>query len=114
MLKRLLQHFLPRASDGLANGQAHNGRTNGTSTTLPQATTALTNDSYTERVSAWASQAHLSKDEQLREWERLMEENFLVPIKTDPAKTDQLAFLKRLLRKPDQRFDSVEVGPVTL
>jgi hypothetical protein len=87
-----LKHFF---AGGLARpartGHDRNGHTNGTPLILPQATSPLTNNSYTERAAAWANHAHLSKDAQLREWEGDMDRWFT---RMSPG---ELAFLTRIL-----------------
>jgi hypothetical protein len=110
MLKRLLQHFLSSASDGSANGQAYNGQTNGTAS-MPRGTTAAyASPSYAERDAYWKTQPQRSRQEQLAVWEQTTD----ALLAGWTADREEEAFLKRLLRKPDQRFDSVEVTANTL
>jgi Type IV secretion-system coupling protein DNA-binding domain len=96
--------ILTSAVNSAANGAGQNGHSNGTAASLHQGTASLLHDSYTERAAAWARHAHLSKDEQLREWEQVTD-SWLAGL---PA--DQQAFLKRLLRQNGQMVDAIEVS----
>src|SRR5918999_6336823 len=85
-------------------GAGRNGSTNGTAATDPQGSATLTQSSHAERAAAWADHAHLSPEEQLREWERYMDSR-LAGLPADPQ-----AFLKRLLRQNGQLVDTVAVS----
>ena len=58
------------------NGHERNGHANPAAAIKPAGTDSLENDSHTERAAVWAGHAHLSRDEQMREWEARMDRWF--------------------------------------
>jgi hypothetical protein len=104
LISRLKHFIFGDSKESAGQEQAPPGSTNGTAAPKPAETASLTSDSYTERAAAWAGHAHLSKDEQLREWEAQMD-SWLAKMNSQ-----EQAFLKRLLRQNGQPVDSVTVS----
>ena len=97
----LKDFFTGVSQEPAGQGHKRNGPQSGLAATPPQGTDSLSNDSSTERAAAWASHAHLSPDEQLRQWEAQMD-SWLTRMNTS-----EQAFLKRILRENGQPVDSV-------
>ncbi len=70
--------------------------------------------SFNERDEYWAKQKDVSPAERMSVWRKKMND-FLEPIKKEPARRTELAFLKKLLKDDDQKnLDEVEVTPDTI
>ena len=91
------------------NGAVYNGQTNGTSATRSTSTIPASL-SHAERDEFWKTRQDIPPHEQLRVWEQCMED-FLEPIRNDPANRDHFDFLRRLLRQnAHQAVETVQVS----
>ena len=100
--------FKGRQTPPDGHGHTQNGHTTGPAAKQSAGTVSPANESDMERTAYWAGYSHLSRDEQLREWEAGMD-RWLAGWDSDGQ-----AFLKRLLRQNGQPVDSVTVSAKTL
>src|SRR6516165_7799826 len=89
---------------GASNGHAPNGNTTAVAANQSAGAVSPANDSDMERAAYWAGHAHLTRDQQWREWETNMD-RWLAGWGSDAQ-----AFLKRLLAQNGQPVDSVTVS----